>query len=167
MQKLAAPERARAMAAVGRNTLLWGSVIGTIIVLPVFFVLQALYLLLAAKVTRLPQGFKHWFALTCWTALPLLLSAVVAAILLLTGDNAQVAPGVLQPLSLDELLLHRPMGSPGQTLFGSLTIPGALSWILAIIGVRAWSGRSWLFSTIFILIPIVVMYGVWAYFAFR
>ena len=66
------------MAIVGRNTLLWGSVIGTIFVLPLCLpACTALYFLLAAKVTRLPQGFKHWFALVCWTSLPLLLGTVV------------------------------------------------------------------------------------------
>ena len=73
-----------------------------------------MYLLVAAKVTKLPLGFKHWFTLACWSSLPLLLGSVVAAILLFLSDNSQVSPGVLQPLSLNELLLHRPMGSPGQ-----------------------------------------------------
>src|SRR5688572_8873944 len=63
MQKLPEAERATAMAMLGRNTLLWGSVVSTIFVLPIFFLLQSLYLLLAAKATKLPQGLKHWFAL--------------------------------------------------------------------------------------------------------
>ncbi len=63
-------ERAQAMGMVGRGMLLWGSVVGTIVALPCVFLLFALYFLLAAKVTKLPQGFKHWFAFTCWTSLP-------------------------------------------------------------------------------------------------
>ncbi len=167
MQKLPEEERAQAMAMVGRNTLLWGSVIGTLLVLPLFFVLQSLYLLLAAKVTKLPQGFKHWFAFTSWSALPLLLGNVVAAILLLMSDSPQISPSMMQPLSLNELLLHRPMGSPGHAIFEALNIPGILSWILMIIGVRTWSQRSWAFSSLFILLPAVVIFGIWAFFAFR
>lgn len=167
MQKLPAAERAQALAMVGRNTLLWGSVVGTLLALPIFFLLQSLYLLLAAKVTHLQQGFKHWFALSCWTALPLLLSTVVAAIFLALSDTTQVSPSVMQPMSLNELLLHRPMGSPGHALFESVTIPGLLSWALMIIGVHAWSQRSWAFSTLYILLPVVVIYGIWAFFAFR
>jgi len=165
--KLPEAERAARMAMLSRNTLLWSSVIGTVFVLPIVFLLSALYLLLAAKVTKLPQGFKHWFAFSCWTALPILLSTVVAAIFLIISDTAQVSPGVLQPLSLDELLLHRPFGSPGQSLLASLSIPSVLSWILMIIGVRVWSQRSWAFSAIFILLPVVVLYGIWAFVAFR
>jgi hypothetical protein len=165
--KLPESERAARMAMLSRNTLLLSSVIGTIFFLPIVFLVSALYLLLAAKITKLPQGFKHWFAFSCWTALPLLLSTVVAAIFLILSDNSQVGPSVMQPLSINELVLHRPIGSPGYALFESLAIPSMLSWILMIIGVRVWSQRSWAFSAIFILLPTVVIYGIWAFFAFR
>jgi hypothetical protein len=169
IQKLPEAERAQATAMVGRNALLWGSVIGTILVFPIVFLLSALYLWLAAKVTKLPQElrFKHWFAFSCWTSLPLLLSAVVGAIFLILSDTAQVSPSVMQPMSVNELLLHRPLGSRGHSLFESLSIPSFLSWALMIIGVRAWSQRSWAFSTLFILLPNLVIYGLWALFAFR
>ena len=166
IQRLPEAERAARMALFGRNTLLWTSVVGTIVILPIVFLLSALYLLLAAKVTKLSQGFKHWFALSSWSALPLLLNTVVAAIFLILSDNSQVSPSVMQPLSINELLLHRPYGSAGHTLLESLHVPGALSWILMIIGVRTWSQRSWTFSAIFILLPIVVLYGIWSAFAF-
>ena len=97
----------------------------------------------------------------------MVLGSVVAAILLLLSDNSQVSPGVLQPLSLNELLLHRPMGSPGQSLFESLSIPIFLSFALMIIGIRDWSQRSWAFSATVVLLPWVVIYGIWAFFAFR
>lgn len=167
VQKLSEAERERAAAMVGRNSLLVTGMIGAIVFIPISCLVQAAYLLLAAKVARLPQGFKHWFAFICWTALPMLLSIVVSAIFLLISDTAQVSPSVLQPLSINELVLHRPVGSPGHTLLASLSIPSVLSWILMIIGVRVWSGRSWAFSTLFILLPVVVVHGIWAAFAFR
>ncbi len=87
--------------------------------------------------------------------------------MLLLSDNSQVSPGVLTALSVNQLLTHVPMGSPGQTFLDSLTIPGFLSWALLIIGVHTWSQRSWAFSAILVLIPIVCLYGIWAFFAFR
>jgi len=97
----------------------------------------------------------------------MLLGTVVAAILLLLSENAQVSPSVLQPLSLNELLLHRPIGSPGHALFESLSIPTLLSFVLMIIGIRVWSQRSWAFSATVTLLPWVVIYAVWAFLAFR
>ena len=167
MQSMPEADRARAIGMVGRGMLLWGSVIGTVVALPCVFLLTALYFLLAAKVTKLPQGFKHWFALTCWTSLPIILNTVVAAIFMLMSNTTQISPNLLQPLSLNELLFHLPLGSPGQALLGSLSVPSVLSSILVIIGVHTWSQRSWVFSAIVALIPLVLFYGIWATFAFR
>jgi len=166
-QQLPEAQRAATLSGVGRNIMLWGGVVATIVVLPIYFLLQSLYLLLAAKVTKLPQGFKHWFAFSCWTALPTLLGSVVAAIFFLMGTNMQVGPGALQPLSLNELVFHQPMGSPAQPLLETVGIPAFLIWILMILGVHSWSQRSWVFSTIFVMLPVVVFYGIWALIAFR
>lgn len=169
IQKLPEDQRAATMGMMTRTTMLWGSVIGSVVGIPIVFAVSALYLLVAAKVTRLPRelGFKHWFALSCWTSLPLLLSTVVAAIFLIMSDTTQVSPSALQPLSLNELVLHRPFGSPGHSLFESLTIPNLLGWALMIIGVHVWSQRSWLFSSLFVLVPTFVIYGIWSAIAFR
>jgi len=160
-------QRTAAMGMITRTTLLWGSVVGSFIAIPVGMAVGALIWLVAAKVTKLPQGFRHWFAFTCWTALPLLIGNVVAAIMLLIADTSQISPGVTQPLSLNELVFHRPLGSPGQAWLGALGIPAFLTWALAIIGVQVWSQRSWLFSVLFVAIPTVLFYGIWATFAFK
>jgi hypothetical protein len=169
IQKLPEDQRAAVLGMYTRTTMLWGSVIGTIIMLPVIYLLFGLYLLVAAKVTKLPQEFtfKHWFAFTCWTSLPTLIASVVAAVMLLISDTSQVSPGVMTSLSLNELVFNRPLNSPGQNFLSSLGIPGFLSWALMIIGVHEWSKRSWLFSTIVALLPIAVIFGVWSLFAFR
>lgn len=167
IQALPEADRAARLSMVTRGTMLWSSVIGGALALPIAFLISSLYLLLAAKVARLPQGFKHWYAFSCWSSLPMLLGTVVAAIFLLMSDNGQINPSMLQPLSLNELVLHRPMGSPGHGLFESLNLSSLWSWILMIIGVRVWSQRSWTFSSLFILLPAVVVYGVWAFIAFR
>ncbi|HEU4779350.1 MAG TPA: YIP1 family protein [Steroidobacteraceae bacterium] len=166
-QQMSEEQRAAAMSMFDRTSLLWSSVVSMFVIIPAVFVLQALYLLVAAKVTKLPQGFKHWFALACWTSLPALLTTVVSAILLLLRENSQVSASVLAPLSLNELLFHVPPGGPGYTLFESLGIPAFLGWALMIIGVRTWSQRSWGFSSIVVLLPWVVIYVLWAFFAFR
>jgi hypothetical protein len=167
IQALPEDQRVARMAMLSRTTLLWSSLIAGTFALPIVFLIYALYFLLAAKVTKLPFGFKHWYTFTCWSSLPLLLGTVVAAIFLLMSDTGQISPSTLQPLSLNELLLHRPMGSPGHSLLESLNIPAFLSWGLMVIGIRTWSQRSWTFSTLFILLPLVVIYGCWAFFAFR
>ena len=54
-----------------------------------------------------------------------------------------------------------------QAMLDTLSIPAFLSWALMIIGVKTWSQRSWFFSTIVVLVPIVLVYGVWSFFTFH
>jgi len=166
-QKMSAEQRAGAMSFVGRNTMLISGIVGTFIGMPVAFLISALYYLVAAKITRVPLGFKHWFSLVCWASLPIVLNSVAAVLFLLLRDNDQIGPGVLQPLSLNELVFHVPLGSKGQTFLDSLSIPAFLSMALSVVGVHAFSQRSWLYSAIVALIPAVLIYGIWAFFAFR
>ncbi|MBC8026114.1 MAG: YIP1 family protein [Steroidobacteraceae bacterium] len=169
VQKLPEDQRASMMGMYTRNTLLWGSMIGILFAMPIIFLVSALYLLLAARITKLPQDlrFKHWFAFACWTALPTLLSNVIAGIMLVISDTTQVSPSALAPLSINALVFQVPMSGAGYSLLESLTIPNFLGWALMIIGVHVWTQRSWAFSALFVIVPAVVIYGVWAFLAFR
>jgi hypothetical protein len=162
IQQLPEAEQAARMSGLTRNEKLWSSVISTFIAIPLFSALQAWYFLLAAKITKLPQGFKHWFALSCWCSLPALLASLVSAILLLLADTTQVDRSVLNPLSLNELLFHVRRGTPWYQLLEMLSIPAFLSWALTLIGVRAWSQRSWAFSATMFLLPSALTFGIWA-----
>ena len=166
-QSLNDDERAAAMSMMTAKTLKWGSAAGLIIFMLLIYLGQALLLWLAAKVTKLPQGFKHWFTLVCWSSLPVLLGTVVASILLFLSETPQIALGVIQPLSLNELLFHVPPESRGYALASSISIPAILGWALMIIGVRVWSQRSWAFSAAFILVLVVLVYAIWAFITFR
>lgn len=160
-------QSAAALNMITRTTLVWSSLVGTFIIIPVIFLFHSLILLLTAKVTKAPLGFKYWFTMVCWSSLPALIGIVVGAILLALSDTTQINPGVLQALSLNELLFHRPEGTPGKALLDTLSIPAFLSWALMIIGVKTWSQRSWEFSTAFVLVPLAVIFGLWAFIAFR
>jgi len=165
-QALNDDQRAGALAMMTPQTLKWGSTASLIIFMPIIFLLQALLLWVAAKVTKVSVGFKHWFSLVCWSSLPILLGTVVAAILLFLSESPQITPGLLQQLSINELLFHLPPG-PGYALVSSISIPAILGWALMIIGVRVWSQRSWAFSAAFIGVLLALVYGIWAFFSFR
>jgi len=135
--------------------------ISAFIDIPLSFALPATYFLLTAMVTRLPQGFKHWFALTCWCSLPYLLGRIVSAIRLLLADPTQLDRSVLSSLSLNDLLFHVGRGDPWFVPLEMLSVPAILSWTLTIIGVRVWSQRSWAFCATMFLVPGVVTFGIW------
>lgn len=160
-------QRARAVQAMSGDMAKVMSVIAVAFMIGAIRLLEATYYLLASKVTHVERSFRHWFALSCWSSMPALLSTVGAAFVLATTNNGQIENGAMNPLSLNELFFHRHMGDPAYSLLVSLGPLQCLAWGLAIVGVRSWSGRSLLFSTVFVLVPPVVVYGCWAVLALR
>jgi Yip1 domain len=139
-------------AAIAGITTALGLIIG--------YLLVSVYYLLASKVTNVQRGFRQWFALTCWTSLPSLLAIIPGAFVLLTATSAQIDQTELRVLSLNSLFFHRTFGEPGFTALSSVGIPEFLSVYLAMLGVKVWSGRSWTFSAVFTLLPLVLILGV-------
>lgn len=152
--------------ATSRNLVLWSSTIGGLFGLVVIRLLEATYYTIAGNVTNVQRTFKQWFALSCWTGLPHLISIIPAIVLLLLTDTTQIRAEALQPLSLNELFFHREMGQPGYSLLSNLSILHPVVWALSAIGVQVWSGRSWLFSAVFALLPAAIFFGGWAIIAF-
>jgi hypothetical protein len=85
----------------------------------------------------------------------------------LTATSNQVAYEEVSVLSLNELFFNKSVTDKGFTLLSSLTLIHPWAWWLTVVGVRVWSGRSWQFSSVFALAPIVLVYGGWALWAFR
>ncbi len=61
--------------------------IGTAIVIPIVLLITALYNLLVGKMVGFERGFRQWFSFCCWTGLPSALTAIPAALVLLTTDT--------------------------------------------------------------------------------
>lgn len=155
-------QRAQAAAATSRGFMLVSSVIGAGIAVVALKLLEALYYSLAGKVTNVERSFRHWLSLAAWTGFPALLGVVASAAVLLAADTNQLGFDEVAVLSLNELFFHVPMGGKGNTLLSSLTLLHPWIWWLSALGVRIWTGRSWVFSAIFALLPVVVGYGIWA-----
>ena len=168
MQAMPEADRARAMGMMSRKMMLSSGVIGTAIGLPIVLAIQAAYCMLAGKITNVQKSFLHWFSLLSWSNIPVLAGAVAGMALLATQNTpVQINPSELQMLSLNELFFHLSPAEPGYGLFSTLGLLSFWSWGLAIIGVHAWSNRSWLFSAVFVLLPFVLIYGTWAFFALQ
>ena len=144
----------------------WWSVVVIILFTVGARLLESIWYLLAGKVTNVQRSFKQWFALASWTSLPQLIVVLPAIPLLLMAKSSQLNPGSISPLTLNELIFHRGIGEPGYSLFTTLNLVHIFTLYLAILGVKLWSGRSWLFASVYVLLPIVVICGIWALVAF-
>ncbi|MET0280830.1 MAG: YIP1 family protein [Steroidobacteraceae bacterium] len=126
-----------------------------------------LYYVLAGKVTNVDRTFRQWFAFSAWTSLPAVLGIIPAAFVLLTAASAQIPQEELQPLSFNALFFQRTAGEPGYTLLNSLNLLQIAALYLGAVGVKLWSGRSWLFSALFVALPYLLVFGIWAFIALR
>src|SRR5262249_13966914 len=126
------------------------------------------YLLVAGNVTNVRYSFNHWFAFTWWAATPQIIGYIASLLILALSSSTQIGQSTLQPLSLNELVFHKSMNQSGYALLASLNLLQIASVWLTYVGVKAWSGRSTTFCLVFVLLPYVLVYGVWAAFlAFR
>lgn len=165
--KMSEQQRAQAAQFMSANFLIGSSVVSVLVATLITRALEAVYFTLAGNIVNVRYKFQQWFALSCWTALPYLIVTAAMAAFLLTTDSNQIGNDELSVLSLNELFFNKSMADPGFTLLSSLTLINPWAWWLTVVGVRAWSGRSWLFSSVFALMPIVLVYGGWALWSFR
>jgi hypothetical protein len=165
MAKLSEAQRAKAMDMMPKGVMLWSSIIGAIVGVPVVRFLEAVYYLLVGKMTRVEGTIKQWFALACWSGFPTILVLLLMAVALIIRSNAQMMPDALSMLSLNELLFHMPMGHKWHSLLTSLTVLNPYLWWLTVIGVKVYSGRSTLYATLVVMVPLVLIYGGWALFS--
>jgi len=159
--------RERAMSMMSQNVMTWSSVVSVSIMMPLVMTIVSAYYMLAGKITNVQMSFKHWFSLSVWTSLPMLIGVAAACAILLAQDsNAQIGPSELQVLSLNELFFKLPPSHPAAQMLMQVNPIAIWSWVLAVIGVKTWSNRTWLFASAYVMLPVLVVYGVWAYFAF-
>jgi Yip1 domain len=132
------------------------------LVIVLFRLVEALYYMLAGKMTGVQRDFRHWLSLACWSSLPSLLAVIPAGIMLATATTAQIDQNSLQSLSLNNLLFHRVAGDPGYSLLTNFNLLYVLGAFYAALGIRAWSKRSWLHAIVIAFLPMVVVFGPWA-----
>lgn len=156
------PEEREAMHKVMSPTLMtWSALGGILLGTPIAYALYALYYLLAGKFLGSDISYGKWFALTAWTSLPRLLVMPLMALQIMTSGG-RVAMEDLSMVSLNFLLLHLPAGHPWTGFFNSLDVPLLWSIVLTVIGLRVWTGRSLATCITVSVLPMVVIFGLWA-----
>lgn len=142
------------------------SVVGTVLSLLVIYLLYSVYLLLATKVTNDNIGFKSAFSLTCWTAMPLMLSVVASVVNITLASEGRIAIESVNPLTLDALIFSFPPDHTLKAFTSSFDILQFWSFGLLIIGFATWTDKSLGKSALIVLPPYVVIYGIWLLLAF-
>jgi hypothetical protein len=156
------PEARAAMAQfLTPKTMMWSSGAGAVLGTPLICAIVALYYLLAGKVMGTGIGYGKWFGFAVWTSIPRLLTVPLSALQILTSGG-RLAPEDMNMVSLNYLLLHVPMSSPWFGFATNLDLTSVWSIALAVLGLKAWTGRSTAACVTVAVLPYVLVYGIWA-----
>ncbi len=142
------------------NSMLATTMGGVIVGIPLVCALTAVYYLLAAKFIGSDIGFGKWFAFAAWTKLPSLLTLPLMALQIVTGKG-QVALEQLNMMSL-LYLLQLPQSHKWASFAGSIDMTVIWSAVITYIGLKVWTGRSNATCMTITLLPLAVVYGLWA-----
>lgn len=142
---------------------MWITVIGVVVISPVIYIVQALYLHLANKlVAGSDIGFGSWFSFTAWAYFVSVFGALAGFVAMLMADNNQLMQEALAVLSLNALLVHASYDEPWFTWANSLTLINFWTIALIAVGFARWTGSGGLKSAIVAALPFVLIFGIWA-----
>lgn len=148
----------------GARTLAYVTALTTPLLLAVVYVIIAVYYLLAGKVTGKVVSFRHGLALTAWSAMPMVLGALVALVGVFTSDN-QSSYESMQLLNVDPLLVQLPLDHDWALLARSFSLLNFWVWFLAALGWKTWFRTGWGSALFVVMLPNLVIYGAMALFA--
>ena len=145
------------------GTSTWTTVAAIVVISFIIYALQATYLHLANKLTSGSDiGYGKWFSFSVWTAFVGVFGTLAGFATLLMADSNQLSTQALAVLSMNSLLVHASPGEPWFTLASSLTLINFWTFFLMSIGYARWTGTPIVKSTIIVLLPWVLIFGIWA-----
>ncbi|MCF6262608.1 MAG: YIP1 family protein [Xanthomonadales bacterium] len=163
------PAESRAEAAeVTRNFMqpgstTWMSVGAVVIGTFVIYAIMAIYFHLANKLTsRAELSYGQWFSFSVWANFVSIFGALAAIVFITMSDTNQVSAEALQLTSLNALFVHAEAGDKWFSMASSFSLITVWTLALMVIGYTRWTGASTFKSSIIVLLPWVLIYGIWA-----
>lgn len=157
----AKPEVQAAMRQMTQKSMMVTTVIGAIIGSLIVYALTAVYYLIAGKVLGSDIGYGKWFGFSVWTSVPRLLAMPLSVFQIMSSGGRVVAED-LNMVSLNYLVLHLPASHPWAGFANGIDLTSLWCIFLAVIGLKAWTGRSTGTCVTVALLPYVILYGLWA-----
>ena len=152
-------------AAMGKfltpKTMMWSTGAGTVLGTVAVFAVTALYYLIAGKLLGTGIGYGKWFGFSVWVSVPRLLALPLSALQIVTSGG-RLAPEDLNMVSLNYLLLHLPLSNPWASLAGNIDLTSVWTIVLAVLGLKAWTGRPTATCVTVAVLPYLIIFGLWA-----
>lgn len=134
------------------------------VVFAIMFCLYGLYYWLAGKVAGQAVSFRQGVSLSAWSLMPMLIGAVIALIAVFTSSPQSTFES-MQMLNVDPLLVQLPLDHAWSSLAKGFSLLNFWVWFLAALGWKTWFRTGWGQALVVVLLPSLVIYGIWAAFA--
>lgn len=142
---------------------MWLTVVAIVVMTLIIYTIQATYLHLANKlVTGAEITFGGWFSFTTWTNFVNVFGTLAAFATIFMADSNQLSTQALAALSINSLLLHASPGDAWFTWASSLTLIHFWMLGLMVIGFARWTNTAMGKSSMIVLLPWVLIFGIWA-----
>lgn len=158
-------QRDAAKGMMNKSFLQISSTFGAVVMYPFMFAVAGLYFLIAGKAINKEINFETGLALSAWASVPALLVFPMGIIAITMASNGQVSFSELNPLSLNQLFFQYDMSNPMTGLLDSISLLSIWSAVLTVIGFQVWTKATRATAVKVVLIPYIVIYGIWFAFA--
>lgn len=130
----------------------------------VLMCLFCLYFVVVSAIRGDGFRFSQWFSLVSWSMLPSIIGVLASIIAVVANQDGQYFPEIINPLSLNNLIFSlNPFTGLGSIL-ASIDLSSFWTLALLTIGYSQWTRSSYLLSSVIILIPYLLIFGVSAIF---
>ena len=154
-------EREQAAKFMSRNMMQISSLVSSLLMLPLFFAMLGVYLMIVSKALSHGISFGKGFALAAWSSVPAILLFPLGAMQILMASSGQLSFSELNPVSLNQLVFHYDMTHPLSTLMDTLNLTTFWNIFLLVIGFQVWAKVKRSTAIMVVLVPFVLLYGGW------
>lgn len=154
-------EREQAAKFMSRNMMQISSLVSSLLMLPLFFALLGVYLMIVSKALSHGMSFGKGFALAAWSSVPAILLFPLGAMQILMASSGQLSFSELNPVSLNQLLFHYDMVHPLSTLMDTLNLTTFWNIFLLVVGFKVWAKVKTSTAILVVVIPYVLIYSAW------
>lgn len=160
-QRAEAAEPTRQFMQQGSTS--WMSVGGVVIGSFIIYAIMGVYFHLANKLTTSADlSFGQWFSFSVWANFVSIFGTLAAIAYILMSDTNQISAESLQVTSFNALFVKASVGDAWYSIASSFSLINI--WIIALmtIGYARWTGATMMKSAIVVLLPWVLVFGIWA-----
>ena len=141
---------------------LWAGVFSTIFVVILSNAILALYLNIMTKADEeCVQGYTDWYGFSWWVSVPVIISSLISALVVLLATDNQLSPISLSPTSL-AFIFSIEMDSAWSSFTQSIRLESFWVMYLIAVGLSQWTALPSKKTYIIATAPYVLIWAAWA-----